>query len=414
MNLRRGPFPAFRHRNFRLFLFGQGISVIGTWMQSTAQAWLVLTLTNSPFLLGAINALQWIPVTLLSLVGGVFADRLPKRRLLLITQSTLMILAFILALLTWTGIVRFWHIAALALLLGLTNSLDMPTRQSFFAEMVEREDLANAIALNSAMINGGRVIGPAVAGVIIAAAGVAPAFFINGVSFLAVIAALAAMQIRPAPTVPRQPLLGYIGEGLTYVRQTPAVLTTLALLGAVSTFVLNFNILIPVLARSVLKGSAGTYGTLLAAVGAGSLIGALLLASASRQGPRRELIPIGAAVVSLAVLLLGFTHSYPPAAGLAFVGGLAMILFTSSGNSFVQMLVPDQLRGRVMSVYAVVFAGSSPFGALLIGGAMDLWGPPAGFFVGGSLGVLATVVILLWARRLRLDPEAERGEGHRM
>jgi len=414
MDHRRGPFPALRHRNFRLFVFGQGISVIGTWMQSTAQVWLVLTLTNSPFLLGTVNAFQWIPVTLLSLVGGVYADRLPKRRLLLITQTSLMVLPFVLALLTWTGIVRYWHIAALALLLGLTNSLDMPTRQSFFAEMVEREDLANAIALNSAIINGGRVIGPAVAGLIIASAGVAPAFLLNGISFLAVIAALASMQVRPMLAVPRQPMLDHIGEGLRYVRQTPTVLTTLVLLAAVSAFVLNFNILIPVLARSVLKGSAGTYGTLLATVGTGSLIGALLLASASRQGPRRELIPLGAAVVSLAVFFLGFTHSYPPAAALAFIGGLAMILFASSSNSVVQMQVPDQLRGRVMSVHAMVFAGSSPIGAILTGGVMDLWGPAAGFFVGGSLGLLATAAIVLWARRLGPKPPAALSQGHRM
>ncbi len=406
MDRRRGPFPALRHRNFRLFFFGQGISVIGTWMQSTAQAWLVLTLTNSPFLLGTVNALQFLPVTLLSLVGGVFADRLPKRRLLLATQTALMVLAFVLAVLTWTGVVRYWHVAALALLYGLTNSLDIPTRQSFFAEMVDREDLANAIALNSAVINGGRVIGPAVGGVIIAAAGVAPAFFLNGVSFLAVLAALASMQIPPAQAVPRQPLLGHIGEGLRYIRQTPAVLGTLALLGAVSAFVLNFNVLIPVLARSVLQGSAGTYGALLATVGSGSLIGALLLASASRQGPRSELIPAAAVVVSVAVIGLGFTRSYPLAAGFAFLGGLAMIVFASSSNSVVQTLVPDQLRGRVMSVHAMLFAGSTPIGAMLTGGVMDLWGPPAGFFVGGSLGLLATAAISLWARGLRSEEPA--------
>lgn len=380
-------------------------------MQSTAQVWLVLTLTNSPFLLGTVNALQFVPVTFLSLVGGVFADRLPKRRILLITQTVLMVLAFVLAALTWAGVVRYWHVAALALLYGLTNSLDIPTRQSFFAEMVGREDLANAIALNSAIINGGRVIGPAVGGIIIAAAGVAPAFFLNGVSFLAVLAALASMSIPAAQPVPRQPLLSHIREGLTYIRQTPAVLSTLALLGAVSAFVLNFNILIPVLARSVLQGSAGTYGTLLATVGGGSLLGALLLASASRQGARREWIPASAVVVSLAVMCLGFTRSYPPAAGLAFLGGLAMIIFASSSNSVVQTLVPDQLRGRVMSVHAMLFAGSTPIGAMLTGGVMDLWGPPAGFFVGGSLGLLATAVIVLWARRL--DPAAALRHDHR-
>jgi MFS family permease len=395
----RGPFPAFRHRNFRLFFLGQGISVIGTWMQSTAQAWLVLTLTNSPFLLGMVSALQFLPVLLLSLVGGVLADRLPRRRLLMATQTTLMVLAFVLALLTGTGVVRYWHVAALALLLGLTNSLDMPTRQAFFVEMVDRQDLANAIALNSAMINGGRIVGPAVAGMIIAARGVAPAFLLNGLSFLAVIAALALMEVRPVEVVQRQRLLDHIGEGLRYVRETPIVLTTLVMLGLVSAFVLNFNVLIPVLARSVLQGSAGVYGSLLAVLGAGSLIGALFLASASRFGPRQELMYAGAVVVSLAVLSLGFAKSYLVAAGLAFVGGAAMILFTSSSNSIVQTLVPDQLRGRVMSVHAMLFAGSTPVGALLTGGVMDLWGPQMGFWVGGSMGLLAIVAVVLWVRR---------------
>jgi MFS family permease len=395
----RGPFPAFRHRNFRLFMFGQGISVVGTWMQSTAQAWLVLTLTNSPFLLGMVSALQFLPVLVLSLVGGVVADRLSRRRVLLVTQTILMVLALVLALLTWTGVARYWHVAALALLLGLTNSMDMPARQAFFVEMVERRDLANAIALNSALINAGRVVGPAVAGMIIASWGVAPAFLLNGISFIAVIAALAMMDVRPAQVGQRQPLLAHIGEGLRYVHETPMVLTTLVMLGLVSASVLNFNVLIPVLARSVLAGSAGTYGSLLAVLGTGSLLGALFLASASRFGPRRELMYAGALLVCLAVLCLGFTRTYLAAAGFAFIGGASMIFFASSSNSIVQMLVPDHLRGRVMSVHAMLFAGSTPVGALLTGGVMELWGPRAGFVVGGSLGLVAIAAVTVWARR---------------
>jgi MFS family permease len=370
-------------------------------MQSTAQAWLVLTLTNSPFRLGLVGALQFLPVTVFSLVGGVLADRLPKRRLLIITQLTLMLLALVIALLAWTGRVRYWHIAGLALLFGVANSLDMPTRQAFFAEMVDRQDLANAIALNSAMVNAGRVIGPAVAGLIIASWGVASAFFLNGVSFLAVIGALSLMSAGPALIGEKRSLFGHVGEGLAYIRNTPPVFVTLVMAGLISAFVLNFSILIPVLARGVLQGSAETYGSLMAIVGAGSLTGALFVASASRYGPRRELIQMGAVGVSLAVLCLGLARSYPVAAGLAFVGGLAMVLFTSTNNSFVQMLAPDELRGRVMSVHTMLFVGSSPVGALLTGGAMDLWGPRAGFFVAGSLGLLAVAGVSLWARRLR-------------
>jgi MFS family permease len=408
----RGPFPALQHRNFRLFFFGQGISVIGTWMQSTAQAWLVLTLTNSPFLLGLVGALQFLPVTLLSLVGGVLADRLPKRRLLLITQSTLCALALAMALLTWTGTVRYWHIAGLALLFGVANSLDMPTRQAFFAEMVDRQDLANAIALNSAMINAGRVVGPAFAGLIIAVQGVALAFLLNGLSFVGVIGALTLMSVGPVRAMERRPILGHIGEGLRYVRHTPPVLTTLVLAGLVSAFVLNFNILVPVLARGVLKAGAGTYGSLMALVGTGSLIGALFVASASRHGPRRELIQIGAVAVSLAVLCLGFARSYPVAAALVFTGGLSMVLFTSTNNSFVQMQVPDELRGRVMSVHTMLFVGSTPLGAMLTGGVMDLWGPAAGFLTAGSLGLLAVAAVGLWARRAGAHAGADRRGEH--
>jgi MFS family permease len=389
-------------------VFGQGISIIGTWMQSTAQAWLVLTLTDSPFLLGAVGALQWTPVTLLSLVGGAFADRLPKRRLLVTTQTILMVQALALALLTWTGAVRYWHVAALATVLGLVNSVDMPTRQSFFVEMVDREDLMNAIALNSALVNVGRVLGPAVAGVVIAQAGVAPAFLLNGLSFVAVIAALAAMQIRAAEPVTSRPLLGHIKEGLTFIGRTPEILTTLVLLAAISAFVLNFNILVPVMARTVLGGTPQTFGFLMAALGAGSFLGAISLAAASRGGPRRSLIYAGAATVSLAVLALGFTHSVSLAAVLAFVAGLGMIVYAATSNSFVQVMVPDDLRGRVMSVYSMLFAGSTPIGALLIGGVMDVWEPRAGFLVGGLLGLLAFGVVALWTRRLTHGPGPDR------
>jgi MFS family permease len=398
---RSGPFPALRHRNFRLFLIGQGVSIVGTWMQATAQAWLVLTLTNSSFLLGAVSALQWLPVTVLGVVGGAMADRLPKRRLLIITQATLMAQALVLALLSWTGVVRYWHVAVLAGLLGLVNSFDMPTRQAFFVDMVAREDLMNAIALNSALTNVGRVLGPAVSGLIIASSGVSAAFLLNGVSFLAVIAALAAMTVRPPEPIPPRPLVGHIKEGLAYVRGTPSILTLMVLLAAISTFVLNFSsVLVPVMARAILGGSAHTFGLLMSALGAGSFLGAITLAAASRRGPDRGLIHTGAVVVTLMVLVLGFVRTFYQAATLLFVAGFSMIVFSATANSFVQALAPDHLLGRVMSIYSVLWAGITPVGALLIGGIMDLWGPRAGFVVGGSLGLLSIVVVTWWSRRL--------------
>lgn len=395
-----GFFPALRHRNFRIFFFGHGISLIGTWMQTVAQAWLVLTLTNSPLLLGVVNALQFAPVMLLSLFGGAVADRLPKRTLLFATQTVLMVLAFLLGLLTATDLVRYWHVAVVAAFLGIVNSFDMPARQSFFVELVGRRDLMNAIALNSANFNAARIIGPAVAGFVIARFGLAPAFFLNGLSFLAVLWSLLRIEPLPVDPSPSGDLLQEIKEGLRYIVQTPAVLTALALLGAVSTAVLNFNVLIPVLARSVLHGDARSYGLLMAAMGAGAFTGALSLAGASRLGPRWELRYGGATAVSLAVLAMGLAGDLRLAMGLAAVAGFSMITFTATTNTSVQVLVPDHLRGRVMSVYTLLFAGSTPAGALLTGGIMDLWGPRAGFLGAGFLGLLAVVAIGLWTRRL--------------
>lgn len=399
---RSGPFPALRHRNFRFFLIGQGVSIVGTWMQTTAQAWLVLTLTNSSFLLGAVSALQWLPVTVLGVVGGAMADRLPKRRLLIITQTTLMLQALVLALLSWTGVVRYWHVAVLAGLLGLVNSFDLPTRQAFFVDMVAREDLMNAIALNSALTNVGRVLGPAVSGLIIASSGVSAAFLLNGLSFLAVIVALAAMHVRPLEPIPPRPLVGHIKEGLAYVRGTPSILTVMVLLAVISTFVLNFSsVLVPVMARAILGGSAHTFGLLMSALGAGSFLGAITLAAASRRGPDRGVIHTGAVVVTLMVLVLGFVRTFHQAATLLFVAGFSMIVFSATANTFVQTLAPDHLLGRVMSIYSVLWAGITPVGALLTGGIMDVWGPRAGFVVGGSLGLLSIVVVTWWSRGRR-------------
>jgi MFS family permease len=403
-------FPALRHRNFRLFLAGQGVSIVGTWMQTTAQAWLVLTLTNSPFLLGAVSALQWLPVMVLSVVGGAVADRMPKRRLLMVTQSILMTQAFVLGALSWWHLVRYWHVAVLAGLLGTVTSFDLPARQAFFVDMVAREDVMNAIALNSALVNVGRVLGPAISGLVIASTGVAAAFLLNGVSFVAVIAALAAMRVRPPEPVPPRPLVGHIGEGLAYVRATPSILTVLALLAAISTFALNFsNVLVPVLARAMLEGSAHTFGLLMSALGAGSFAGAVSVA-ASRRGPDRRVINAGGIAVTTMVLALGFVRTFEQAAALLAVAGFSMIVFSATANAYVQARVPDFLLGRVMSIYSVLWAGVTPVGALLIGGIMDLWGPRAGFVAGGALALLSIAVVTWWSRRIIAQP-ADRAAG---
>lgn len=403
-----GRFPALRHRNFRLFLAGQGVSIVGTWMQTTAQAWLVLTLTNSPFRLGAISALQWLPVMVLSVVGGAVADRMPKRRLLMMTQTVLMMQAFVLGVLSWLDLVRYWHVAVLAGLLGVVTSFDLPARQAFFVDMVVRENVMNAIALNSALVNVGRVLGPAISGLVIARTGVAAAFLINGLSFVAVIAALAAMRVKPPARVPPRPLVGHIKEGVAYVRATPSILTVMALVAAISTFALNFsNVLVPVLAHAILGGSAHTFGLLMSALGAGSFAGAVSLAATSGRGPERGVIVAGGTVVTTMVLALGLVRSFPQAAALLFVAGFAMIVFSATANAYVQARVPDPLLGRVMSIYSVLWAGVTPVGALLSGGIMDLWGPRAGFVAGGALALSSIAVVTWWSRRAIAPPGSD-------
>lgn len=398
------PFPAglraFDHRDFRLFWAGQLVSLVGTWMQTVGQAWLVLELTNSPFKLGLIGTLQFGPMLLFSLVAGAFADRLPKRRVILGTQTVLMLQAFALAGLVWTAHVRYWHVALLATLYGLANTLDMPTRQSFFVDMVGRDDLMNAIALNSAMFNGARIVGPAVAGLLVARYDVASAFFLNGVSFLAVIMALLAIRTEgraraPAGTTVFEQIL----EGLRFAASNPLIALVLGLLLSVSLFVVNYNVLVPLLAREVLHEGAHGFGFLMAALGAGAVAGALTLTLAGQGVPALRVLVIPAAVVSVATLALAGVRSFLLAALLLAVVGFSQILFMASCNTALQLMVPDRLRGRMMSLYAFVFAGVTPIGSFLVGSVAQTLGVPAAFAVGGGSGLLAVLMLLGWWKR---------------
>src|SRR5881398_869164 len=288
-------FVELRHRNFRLFWFGQLISLIGTWMQSIGQAWLVLELTHSAWLLGVVGALQFLPVMLLSLFGGVLADRLPKRRVLLFTQSFAMLQAVVLWILVASGHIQVWEVLVLASLLGLTNSVDMPTRQAFVVEMVGREDLPNAIALNSSVFNMARVVGPGLGGLIIAWAGVAPLFLLNAISFIPVIIGLALIDLRGLYTrkehivggkgasAPRQSTMQSLREGLAYVARTPSILLIITVIGIVSLFGINFNVVLPVFATNVLNVGAEGFGFISSAFGLGSLLSALWLAWSNRK-----------------------------------------------------------------------------------------------------------------------------------
>jgi MFS family permease len=394
-------FVALRHRNFRLFWFGQLISLVGTWMQSIGQAWLVLELTHSAWLLGIVGALQFLPVMLFSLFGGVLADRLPKRKVLLFTQSSAMLQATILWILVATGHVQIWEVLALASLLGLTNSIDMPTRQAFVAEMVGREDLPNAIALNSSLFNMARVVGPGLGGIIIAWLGVAPLFLLNAISFIAVIVGLALIKMNDLYAqakrstakgeAPRQSTLQSLREGLAYVVRTPSVFLVIVVVGVISLFGINFNVILPLFATEVLQVGPEGFGFLSATFGLGSLLSALWLAWGNRKPSIQHLLA-GAIAFGILEIFFALSHLYLLSLVLIAGVGFAQIAFAAISNTTLQTVTPDYLRGRVMSVYMVVFAGSVPLGNLFTGGMAHLFGAPIALLIGASLGLIAAIV----------------------
>lgn len=393
---------ALAHRDFRLFIGGQLISLIGTWMQSVGQAWLVLELTNSPFRLGMIGTLQFGPMLLFSLPAGAISDRVRKRRLILVTQTTLMLQALGLAILVASGHVQYWHVAVLATIYGIANTFDMPARQAFVVDLVGKNDLMNAIALNSAMFNGARVIGPAAAGLLVARLGAAAAFFVNAASFVAVILALLAVR-NEGPPRPRtgKSLVGEIAEGIRYALRTPRVTLVFGLLLTVSLFVINYNVLVPLIARDVLGEGAHGFGLLMASLGSGAVIGAGILAGLSPQRPPLPMVIVPALVVSVATMALGAARAFPPTAALLGVIGLAQILFMTSCNTTVQITVPDELRGRLMSLYAMVFVGMTPIGSFLVGAIAERAGVASACVAGGGAGVVSILVLTAVARRRR-------------
>jgi MFS family permease len=363
-----GTFRSLRNYNYRLFFFGQMISLTGTWMQTIGQAWLVLDLTHSPLALGTVTMLQFLPISLLVLFGGVIADKVPKRRLLVLTQTSAMGQAFVLAFLTWSGLVTLWEIYILAAMLGLTNAIDNPTRQAFVVEMVGRDDIMNAVALNSSMFNGARLVGPAVGGVIIAVVGVGAAFFINGVSFIAVIIGLLLMRPRllyPTRRSGEGRVLEQLVEGLRYSLRTPAILLIVILMAAIGTFGYNFTVVLPLLARNALHVGSIGFGAMTSAVGVGSLVAALTLATL-RKTSRRTLL-IGATAFTVFLAAVAASPWYPLTLVLLVALGVASISFTATANTSLQLSAPDQLRGRVMSLYMLLFAGTTPIGGALTG-----------------------------------------------
>jgi MFS family permease len=395
-------FRSLRVRNYRLFATGQVVSLSGTWGQRVAQDWLVLELSgDSGIALGIVTGLQFLPVLLLSLWGGLLADRYDKRRLLIAVQVAMGLLALVLGLLDVTGAVELWHVYALAFGLGIATAVDTPVRQAFVVEMVGPEDLPNAVSLNSATFNSARIVGPALAGLAIAAVGTGWVFLANAVTYVAVVTGLLRMrteELRPSKRVDRG--RGQTREGLRYVTQRPTLLATMLLVLVIGTFGLNFQITMALVAKQVFDRGAASFGLLTSMLAVGSLIGALL--SARRSGPPtlRRLF-LAAAAFGLLEVCVGLAPTYELMALLLVPTGIAVLTFTTTANATVQLGCEPEVRGRVMALYVLLFLGGTPFGAPAIGAVAEAFGPRSSLLVGGAVSVLATFALAGWLSRAR-------------
>jgi len=396
---------SLRQRNFRLFWCGQMISLIGSYMQSIGETWLVLELTHSAWQLGLVGALQAVPILLFSIFGGVFADRWPKRRVLLVTQAAAMIQALLLWALIATGTLQLWHLYVLALLLGLTNSLGRPASRAFVVEMVGREDLPNAVALNSSLSSLMRIVGPGLAGIIIAASGVTTLFLLNALSFLAVLVGLALIkshelhaQARGHRSVgERQNTWQSLREGVAYVWKTPAVLLLVLVVGLVLLFGSNFNVVLPLFATNVLHVGATGFGFLSAATGAGALLSGLRLAWSNQQPTIRRVL-IGTLVFGVLEAVFAVSHLYLLSLVLIASVGFTEETFAMQAMTTIQTVAPAHLSGRVMSVQVLFFDGSLPLGYLLMGWLSGLFGAPIALLTGALLSLLVAGAGWMWRK----------------
>jgi MFS family permease len=398
---------ALRHRNFQLFFSGQLISLTGTWMQTVAQSWLVYRLTGSSLLLGSVGFASQIPVFLVAPIGGMVADRVNRHKVVISTQIASMVLAFILAALTLTHTVKVWQIFVLAALLGVVNAFDIPGRQSFLVDMVGRDDLMNAIALNSSMFNGARVIGPAIAGILVARIGEGWCFFANGVSYIAVIIGLLLMRVHcPRRSESDSPLEDII-EGFRWSSHTGPIRSLLLLLGVVSLVGMPYTVLMPIFADRILHGGARGLGILMGFTGIGALLGALTLALRSGIRGLGKLVSICCAGFGISLIAFSFSKIFWLSAALLIPVGFFIMLQMACSNTLIQSMVPDALRGRVMAVYSMMFMGMAPFGALLGGAMADRLGAPIAVATGG----VASIVGAIWfARQLPIF----RGEARQL
>jgi MFS family permease len=360
-------FPAFSSRDFRFFWVGHLISFSGTWMHATALSWLVYSLTKSPFYLGLVSAASSLPILLFSLFGGAAADRFKKRNLLILTQAAAIVPALVVGILTNLGVIAVWHVMVLAFMLGTANAFDFPIRQSFLLEMVDRKNLMNAVALNSAAFNASRMIGPVLAGVIITTMGFSVCFYINAGSYVAMLITLLFIRSGGKEKVGPISMIKDIREGMDFIKKEPLIRRPLLLVGTFSLFGLPFVVLLPVFAGEILNAGARGYGFLLGASGIGALSSAIIIAFKGEIQEKRRLISIASLVFPAALILFSMSRSYAVSLAIMVVVGLAVVAFLATANTTMQLQSPDRLRGRVMSVYTLVFRGMAPIGSFFVG-----------------------------------------------
>lgn len=394
---------ALRHRNFQLFFGGQFVSLIGTWMQTVAESWLVYRMTGSALVLGVVGFSSQIPVFLLSPIGGLVADRYNRRRVVIATQTASMLLAAVYATLILGGWIQVWQIITLAAALGVVNAFDIPARQAFLVEMVGKEDLLNAIALNSSMFNGARVVGPAVAGILVAWIGEGWCFAANAISYIAVITGLLLMAVTPHEIAGEGSMAEHIAEGFRYAQQTMPIRALLLLVGLVSLVGMPYSVLMPVFADQVLHGGARGLGILMGATGVGAMLGALTLAMRSGVKGLGRLAAISGGGFGVFLLIFSFSRYFWLSFFVLMPVGFTMMLQMACSNTLIQAMVPDRLRGRVMSMYSMMFMGMAPLGALLGGSMAEKIGAPLTVGIGGALSVLGAIWFYTQLPALRIE-----------
>ncbi|MFZ0884800.1 MAG: MFS transporter [Candidatus Acidiferrales bacterium] len=400
----REMFRSLRHRNFQLFFSGQMISLIGTWMQTIAEAWLVYRLTGSSLLLGTVGFVGRIPIFLFAPLGGLAADRWNRHKVVIGTQVASMILAFALAALTLLHIIRVWEIMGLAALLGVVNAFDVPARQSLLIEMVVREDLMNAIALNSSMFNGARIIGPAIAGILVARIGEGWCFFANAVSYIAVIIGLLVMKFESLRTASKDVSpYEHIVEGFRYVRRTKPILALVLLIGVVSLVAVPYSVLMPIFADQILHRGAHGLGILMGSAGVGALLGALTLAVRRGVHGLGRVVGSAAAAFGISLALFAVSKSFWLSVALLIPVGYSVMLQMSSSNTLIQAMVPDELRGRAMAMYTMMFMGMAPLGSLFAGALADKIGAPWTVAIGGVGAFIGALVFMHYLPSLRFE-----------